>query len=325
MDQLWAHAFWTVVPGRGEIRAEPLPRVGTGEIQVRTAFTGISRGTESLVFNGRVPPSEYARMRAPFQAGSFPAPVKYGYCSVGEVEGGEPGLLGRRIFALYPHQTRYVIPAAWAHVLPDDVPSSRGVLAANMETAINGCWDADPKAGDRVTVIGAGTVGCLVAWVIGRSGDCEVELIDLNPNRAAVAHALGIPFGTPDSASRERTLIIHTSGSESGLQMALNLAAPDGTIVEMSWFGDRQVSLPLGEAFHSRRLTIKSSQVGAIPPSRRGEWDPRRRMALALDLLRDEALDTLITGESPFEELPEVMAQLSTRPGDTLCHRIRYK
>jgi len=319
-----ARAFWIVEPGRGEIRDEPIARPGPGELLVRTEFTAISRGTESLVFSGRVPASEYARMRAPFQAGEFPAPVKYGYCNVGVVEAGEPGWQDTRIFALYPHQTSYIIPVAAANAVPRDVPPERAVLAANMETAINGCWDADPQDTDRVTVIGAGTVGCLVAWVIRTTVGCSVELVDVNPQRAEVADRIGARFVPVEAASAGRTILIHTSGSEAGLRTALDLAAPDGTIVEMSWFGDRLVTLPLGGAFHSRRLTIKSSQVGALPPARRPRWDFRRRMALALDLLKEPALDALITGESAFPDLPAVMAQLTNSPGNALTHRIRY-
>jgi threonine dehydrogenase-like Zn-dependent dehydrogenase len=319
-----ARAFWVTAPGQGEIRDEILRPPMAGEVLIRTEFSGISRGTESLVFNGRVPSSEYTRMRAPFQAGEFPAPVKYGYCNVGVVEDGDPELRGTRVFALYPHQTRYVIPGSWAHVLPVDLPSDRAILAANMETAVNGCWDADPGPDDRVTVVGAGTVGCLVAWVVSRTVRCDIQLVDINPRRAAIATGLGLPFASTDTSARDRTIVIHTSGSESGLRTALTIAATDGLIVEMSWFGDRSVSLPLGEAFHSRRLILKSSQVGSIPPSRRGEWTTQRRMALALGLLRDNALDALITGESPFEDLPKIMARLATDPGDTLCHRIRY-
>jgi len=324
MSRSTARAFWVTAPGQGEVRDEPLTPPGPGDLLVRTLFSGISRGTESLVFGGHVPASEYIRMRAPFQAGDFPAPVKYGYCSVGVVEEGESSLLGRTIFALYPHQTAYVIPGPWAHVLPDDVPAGRAVLAANMETAVNGCWDAEPDASDRVAVIGAGTVGCLVAWVVRVIAGCDIELVDINPRRAEIAAKLDVPFATAEAASSERTIVIHTSGSEAGLQQALTLAASEGRIIEMSWFGDRAVSLPLGQAFHSRRLTIRSSQVGSIPPSRAGRWSTRDRMKIALDLLRDDALDALITGESRFEDLPQVMARLATHSTDTLCHRIRY-
>jgi threonine dehydrogenase-like Zn-dependent dehydrogenase len=193
-----------------------------------------------------------------------------------------------------------------------------------METAVNGCWDASPDRDDRVTVIGAGTVGCLVAWVIRRTVGCDVELVDVNPRRATIATQLNLRFSTVDAASLERSIIVHTSASEAGLRTALQIAAADATIVEMSWFGDRSVTLPLGESFHSRRLTIRSSQVGAIPPARRAEWDTRQRMALALELLRDDVLDAVVTGESAFDELPDVMARLSAQSGDTLCHRIRY-
>lgn len=333
-----ARAFWIVEPGRGDIHEERIPEPVNGEVLVRAEFSGISRGTESLVFGGHVPASEYTRMRAPFQSGEFPAPVKYGYCSVGRVEQGDSTWRGIRVFALYPHQTHYVIPAAAVHAIPDDVPSGRAVLAANMETALNGCWDANPCPDDRVTVIGAGTVGCLVAWVVRTTVGCDVELVDVNPQRAEVAERLGVRFARadadvrPDRAgpaseaglSTNRTIVIHTSGSPQGLRTALVLAAADATIVEMSWFGDREVSLPLGEAFHSRRLTIRSSQVGALPPAMRAEWNFDRRMAKALDLLKDPALDALITGESAFDDLPDVMRRLVTSPGNTLCHRIRY-
>jgi threonine dehydrogenase-like Zn-dependent dehydrogenase len=319
-----ARAFWIVAPGRGEIRAEPLPRPADGHITVRALYSGISRGTEALVFQGRVPRSEHMRMRAPFQTGEFPAPVKYGYASVGEVEDGPDALRGRLIFALFPHQTRYLLPASAAHLLPADVPPARAILAANMETAINGLWDAAPGLGSRVVVIGAGTVGCLVAWLASRLPGCRVELVDTNPSRETIAGALGVRFTSPDRADGDADLVIHASGSPAGLELAMRLAGFEATIVEMSWYGDRLVPVPLGEAFHSRRLTLKSSQVGHIAPSQRPRWDARRRMQLGLSLLTERALDTLITGESPFEDLPRVMARLAASPGDTICYRITY-
>ncbi|MGH9139764.1 MAG: zinc-dependent alcohol dehydrogenase [Vicinamibacterales bacterium] len=319
-----ARAFWVAAPGRGEIRDETLPSPAADEVVVRTLFSGISRGTEALVYQGRVPVSEYDRMRAPFQAGAFPAPVKYGYASVGTVEHGPGDLTGRQVFALYPHQTRYVVPARSVSVLPDQVPPQRAVLAANAETAINGLWDARPHLGDRVTVVGAGTVGCLVAWMAQRMA-CAVELVDINPNRVAVAAALGVRFADPSTASRGADVVVHASGSPSGLALALGLAAFEATIVEMSWYGDGAVPVALGEAFHARRLTLKSSQVGSVATTQRARWDTRRRMQLALSMLTDPALDILITGESDFEALPTVMARLAADPGNALCHRIRYE
>lgn len=319
-----ARAFWVAAPGRGEIRVEKLRAPSDGDVVVRALYSGISRGTEAIVFGGRVPQTERERMRAPFQAGEFPAPVKYGYASVGKVERGPRELQDRTVFVLHPHQTRYVVPAAAVHVLPDSTPPERAVLAANLETAINGLWDARPHIGDRIAVIGAGAVGCLAAWLASRVPGCDVELVDINPRRAAVARSLGVRFAEPSTASEDVDVVIHASGSPAGLELALRLAGFESTIVELSWFGDQTVSLPLGGAFHSKRLTITSSQVGRVPPLQRPRWDTRRRMHLALTLLGAGSLDALITGESSFEALPEVMAALTTSPGDTLCHRVRY-
>jgi threonine dehydrogenase-like Zn-dependent dehydrogenase len=319
-----ARAFWVAAPGRGEIRTEPVGLPASGEVLIRTLYSGISRGTESLVFRGRVPPSEFERMRAPFQAGRFPAPVKYGYASVGEVEAGPPDLKGRLVFTLYPHQTRYIVPATAVHLLPVGTPPGRAVLAANLETAINGVWDARPLVGDRVSIVGAGAVGCMTAWLVSRIPGCEVELVDMNPVKAAVARALGVRFAAPENAAGEADVVFHTSGAPAGLALALQVAAFEATVAELSWYGDQDVPLGLGQAFHARRLTITSSQVGNVAAAQRARWDTRRRMKLALRLLESPALDAIITGESDFEELPAVMERLSTSPGDTLCHRVRY-
>jgi NADPH:quinone reductase-like Zn-dependent oxidoreductase len=319
-----ARAFWVATPGQGEIRRETLPALTDGDVQIRALYSGISRGTEALVFAGRVPPSEHARMRAPFQAGDFPAPVKYGYSSVGQVEDGPRELRDRTVFVLYPHQTRYVVPSAAVHPVPEGVPARRAVLGANLETAVNAVWDCRPHVGDRVSVIGAGTVGCLTAWLAGRIGGCEVELVDVNPRRSAIARALGVGFAEPSSATHEADIVVHASGSPSGLELALEIAGFEATVLELSWFGDVRVPLPLGAAFHARRLKILSSQVASIAPSQRPRWSSRRRMNLAFRLLTDPALDALITGESSFDELPDVMAALAAGPTETLCHCIRY-
>jgi threonine dehydrogenase-like Zn-dependent dehydrogenase len=291
---------------------------------VRTLYSGISRGTESLVFRGEVPPSQYRAMRAPFQRGDFPGPVKYGYSSVGVVEAGPEDLLGRTVFCLYPHQTHYRVPAEALHPLPDGVPPGRAVLAANLETAVNGLWDAAAQVGDRIAIIGGGTLGCLVAWLAGRIPGCRVELIDHNPRRGPIAAALGVTFAAPESATAEVDLVIHASGSPAGLALGLGLAGFEATVLELSWYGDREVPLPLGEAFHRRRLTLRSSPVGSVATAQRARWDHRRRLGLALSLLADPALDRVITGEDAFDDLPAVQARLARDPGDTLMHRIRY-
>jgi 2-desacetyl-2-hydroxyethyl bacteriochlorophyllide A dehydrogenase len=319
-----ARAFWIAAPGRGEIRPEPLPPPSADDVVVRTLYSGVSRGTEALVFQGRVPPTEYQRMRAPYQAGEFPAPIKYGYASVGRIERGPRELQDRTVFVLHPHQTRYVVPAQAVHVLPDDVPADRAVLTAYLETAINGLWDARPHIGDRIVVVGGGTVGCLVAWLAGRIPGCDVELVDINPQREAIAHVFGVRFAPPDTVWEGADVVVHASGSPAGLELALRVAGFEATVVEMSWYGDQPVALPLGEAFHARRLTLKSSQVAHVASSQRARWDTRRRMQLALTMLTESVLDVLITGESDFEELPDTMAQIAEGPANTLCHRIRY-
>lgn len=319
-----ARAFWVTAAGRGEIRDESIPDPRGDEVVVRAVCSGISRGTETLVFQGRVPPSEHERMRAPYQSGAFPFPVKYGYASVGVVEAGPSALAGRHVFVLHPHQTRYVVPAGAVHLIPEGVPPARAVLAANLETAINGVWDAGVQPGDRVTVVGGGVVGCLVAWLAGRIPGCELELVDVNPARRDVAARLGVGFALPDDATPERDVIVHASGSPAGLATALALAAFEAAIVEMSWYGTTSVTVPLGQAFHARRLTIRASQVGHVARSQRARWDTRRRMQLALQILIDPVLDSLITGESAFEDLPRTMAELSSGPGHAIGHRIRY-
>jgi len=319
-----ARAFWVAAPGRGEIREEPVLPPRDDQVLIRTEYSGISRGTEALVFHGRVPPTEGERMRAPFQAGEFPAPVKYGYAAVGVVEAGPPDLRGRHVFVLHPHQTRFVVPAAAVHVLPENVPPKRAVLAATLETAITGLWDARPHVGDRVTVVGGGAVGCLVAFLTARIIGCEVELLDVNAKRAETARALGVRFAKPESARQDADVVVHASATASGLETALRIAGFESLIVELSWYGAGVVPVPLGEAFHARRLTIRSSQVSRLPPLQRARWTTARRMALALRLLGDPVLDAVISGESAFESLPTTMALLASAPDDALCHRVAY-
>jgi threonine dehydrogenase-like Zn-dependent dehydrogenase len=319
-----AHAFWLRAPGIGEIRPVTLPAPGRDEVMVRTVRSGVSRGTETLVFRGGVPPGQYAAMRAPFQEGDFPAPVKYGYLNVGAVEQGPEELCGRTVFCLYPHQSAYVVPAGAVTVVPDDVPPARAVLAGTVETAVNALWDAGPLLGDRVAVVGAGMVGCCVARLLSRFPALQVTLVDVDPGRAEVAAALGVEFALPADAPGGRDLVVHASATSAGLQRSLELLAPEGTVIELSWYGDDEVRLSLGGAFHSSRLGIRASQVGTVSPARGGRRTTADRLALALELLRDPAFDTLVTGQSRFSELPDVMARLAAGTLPALCHTITY-
>jgi 2-desacetyl-2-hydroxyethyl bacteriochlorophyllide A dehydrogenase len=320
-----ARAFWLREPGAGEIRPVGLAAPGPDDVLVRTLHSGISRGTETLVFRGAVPPAQYEAMRAPFQQGDFPGPVSYGYLNVGVVEGGPAELLGRTVFCLYPHQTRYVVPAAAVHVLPDGVPARRAVLAGTVETAVNALWDARPLIGDRIAIIGAGMVGCCVARLLARLPEVEVTLVDVDPSRAEVARALGVRFAAPGSARGDLDLVVHCSATGNGLQEAVDLLGFEGTVLEMSWYGDTPVSVGLGGSFHTKRLTLRASQVGSVATARRSTRTLADRLELALALLRDDAFDVLLTGESAFDELPDVLARLASGDLPALCHTIRYE
>jgi NADPH:quinone reductase-like Zn-dependent oxidoreductase len=317
-------ALWYVGLRRAELRAEPLVPPAPHEVRLRARYGAISRGTERLVFNGAVPPSEFARMRGPNMAGDFPFPVKYGYAVVAEVEQGPPALMGRLVFALHPHQDTFNLPADFVVPIPEQVPAARAVLAANMETALNAVWDGTPAPADRIAVVGGGVVGMLVLRLCARLPGSEVTLVDIAPARAEIAQAFGARFAAPEAAPKECDLVFHASGSGAGLATALRIAGEEATIVELSWYGTAEVAAPLGEAFHSRRLRLVSSQVGRVAPSHRARWTNARRLAAALDLLADPLLDRLLAPAVPFAELPSRLAQILGPQSDAHCALIRY-
>lgn len=315
-----ARALWVVAPGKVALRDTPLPARGPDELLVRMLASGISRGTERLVLHHRVPANQHATMRAPLQEGDFGAEVKYGYCAVGMVE--EGAWAGQRVFALAPHQDRFVAPIGLCALLPEALPTARAVLGANMETAVNILWDARPLPGERVLVIGAGVVGLLSAFLLARVPGMEVVVTDRDLSRAGVVEALGARFAAPEAVPGERELIIHASASEAGLVMALDRAGFEARIIEASWFGAARPALPLGENFHQKRLSLISTQVGSVALSMRGRRSHGERMALALRLLCDSTLDTLLETPVPFETLPACYAALLDQPA--LCPVISY-
>jgi NADPH:quinone reductase-like Zn-dependent oxidoreductase len=323
MKQTWT-AYWTTGPRRGELRTEPAREPAAGEVAVRTLASAISRGTESLVHAGAVPAEVADVMRAPFQVGEFPFPVKYGYLSVGVVEAGPPELLSRRVFCLHPHQDSYVVPAGAVTPVPDVVPTERAVLAGAVETAINALWDAAPRVGDRVAVVGAGMIGGAVARLLSAFPIERLQLVDVNPARARLAEHSMIEFVGPDQAAAECDLVFHCSASEAGLARGLSLLGTEGELIELSWYGDRNPSVPLGSAFHARRLSIRASQVGVVAAARRARRSTRDRLRLALDQLQDQAYDAFLTGRSAFADLPAAM-DVITADRDALCQVITYE
>ena len=319
-----ADALWYVGPGRAEIREERLKPLTDEKVRVRALYGAISRGTEALIAAGRVPAGEYQRMRGPFMAGNFPFPVKYGYATVGVVEAGPDELVGCNVFALHPHQTRFDVPADAVVPVPPEIPLSRAVMAANMETALNATWDAAPGPYGRVAVVGAGVVGALVGFLCARIEDTEVTLIDIDPSRETLARALGIGFATPDTAPADCDYVFHASATAEGLTTALNIAGDEATIVELSWYGSGIVSVPLGGAFHSRRLKIVSSQVGKVAPSHRATFTYRQRLEAAVILTAHPHLDALLAPAVSFRELPVVLPDVLKPRSGVLCQLINY-
>ena len=317
-------ALWVSEPGRAELRPVAFGTAESEALRVRAIVSGISRGTESLVFRGLVPESEWARMRCPFQEGEFPFPVKYGYAMLGRVEDGPAERIGQRVFSLFPHQSLFTVPATMAVPVPDAVSDERAVLAAQMETAMNATWDAAPRIGDRIAIVGGGVVGCLLAYLCAGLPGTEVTLIDINPDRGPVVAALGAKFAAPDQALPTGCdIVFHTSGTAAGLALSLSLAGFEATVVEVSWYGSQSVPVGLGGAFHSQRLTLLSSQVGSVAGARRARWDHKRRLTQAMALCADPRLDILVAEETPFADIPARLPAILGAPG-ALCHLIRY-
>ncbi len=319
-----ACAYWTTGPGHGELRAEPCPRPGPGDVLVRALASGVSRGTELLVHRHEIPAEIAADMRAPYQVGDLPGPVKYGYLSVGVVEAGPDDLLGRRVFSLYPHQDWYVVPAAAVAPVPDAVPTPRAVLAGTVETAVNALWDAAPRIGDRVTVVGAGMVGLCVALLLRRHPLGRLQVVEPDPERRALVRRLGLDGVAVSDAAGDCDLVVHASATPDGLATALGLLGTEGEVIELSWYGTRTPEVPLGGAFHSRRLAIRASQVGRISPARAARRSHADRLAIALDALTDPAFDALLAPPRPFEDLPVVIADLASGRRDVLCQVLTY-
>lgn len=318
-----SRALFYVAPQMAELRSTTLPKVGPNSALIRTLYSGISRGTERLVFEGRLPESEWSRMRVPGQEGAFPFPVKYGYAAVGEVIDGPSDLIGQNVFCLHPHEERFVADIQRLMPLPEGLPPRRAVLGANMETALNALWDSAAGPADRIVVVGAGLIGLLVAALASRLPGAEVCVVDV-VNREEAARAMGAEFRWADDAPDEADVVFHCSASEAGLCQAIDIAGTEATVVEMSWYGDRAVSLPLGGPFHARRLRLISSQVGMVSPSRRARWTHARRLSAALRLLDDERFDALISNEIAFGELPAMVGQVLSPSADGIATIVRY-
>lgn len=321
-----ARALWYAARGKVDLRGVTLDERRAGDAEIRTLYSGVSRGTERLVFNGLVAAPERERMRCPLQEGDFPFPVKYGYCAVGVVEAGPEALAGRTVFTLGPHQTRFIAPADKVSVvpLPDGIPARRAILAAHMETALNAVWDSGAGPGDRIVVVGGGVVGLLVAFLVSRLPGADVTLVDLEPSRRDFARLFGVKFQKPLDGPADCDVAFHASATSAGLACALACCGDEGTVVELSWFGDHDPSVPLGAGFHARRLKLVSSQVGMVATSRRPRWSHARRLEKAVSLLADDRLDSLVTEEIAFDELAAALPRILSPGAPGLMTAVRY-
>lgn len=319
-----ARSLWYVKSGVAELRTERLGPPRPGEARVATRYSAISRGTERLVANGEVPESEWDRMRAPFQAGAFPYPVKYGYSATGIVTAGSDAILGKTVFCLHPHQDHFQVAEDMLVEVPDGIPAKRATLAANLETALNAHWDAGTAPGDKILIVGAGIVGLLVGYLAQRMAGASVAITDIDLGRAPLATALGLTFVAPDSVPTGNRITFHTTATGAGLETAINAAAFEGRIIELSWYGARAATLRLGGAFHSRRLQIISSQVGHVAPSHRATVTLRQRLEKAIRLLDAPCLDHLVTDEIAFDDAPDRLTSIFTNPGLGGCPILTY-
>lgn len=320
-----ARALWYVGPMQAALREERVEPPLADESRLVMLASALSRGTERLIASGLVPEGERERMRCPHQAGDFPFPVKYGYCAVARVEEGPEAFAGQRVFVLHPHQDVFNAKTAMLNLIPDDIPTPRATLAANMETALNAIWDSGMSAADRVTVVGGGLVGLLVTYIAARFPGADVTLVDVNPARAALAEAFGARFALPPDAPKHQDVVFHTSASQPGLATAIAASAANGTVIELSWYGEKPLMVPLGGHFHAGRVKLVSSQVGTVSPGHAARgWTYSSRLQAALRLLRDERLDALLTETLPFPALPDAIPRLLAADAKGLVTVVSY-
>ena len=332
-----ATAVWFPRARKVELRDEPLPAVGHGDIRIQALASALSHGTEMLVYRGQVPPG--TKLDLPTLRGSFGFPIRYGYASVGRVTEVGSAVIGIHdgdvVFALHPHQSEYVLPAALAVLLPPGLPAELGVFTANLETAVNVLLDAHPRLGEHVVVFGQGVVGLLVTQLLRRAGVGLIIAVDPLALRRDLARSSGadvalVPGGELPDEVRERTdgagadIVIEASGNPAALNQALECVAVQGTVVVSSWYGSKPASVALGAAFHRGRLRIVSSQVGAIDPVLRPRWSKARRMALVRELLPHLHLAPLISHRIPFTRAPEAFALVDERPEQVMQVLLTY-
>ncbi len=338
-----SRSLWLTAPKMVEFRTETIPPPGSGEIRVQTIASALSQGTEMLVYRGEVPVD--LPLDLPALSGSFAFPIKYGYATVGRVldlgDDVTGFARGDAVFVHHPHQSTFVVPTNPADGpapvrLPDDLDPLLGLFVANLETAVNVLLDSGIRLGETALVFGQGTVGLLIAQLLRHAGAGQVIVVDPLERRRTLAFKLGVDVALePGSEMLERVMeltegrgadvAIEVSGSGAALQSAIESVAVEGTVVVVSWYGTKTVSLALGEHFHRGRVRIRSSQVGRISPELSARWDHARRLRLSVELLPRLELSELISHRFRFDEAADAYRLVDERPGNAVQVILTYE
>ena len=319
-----AHGLWFLGANQFSIREETLRSPSTPYCVVKSICSGISQGTEQLVYSEAVPESIQHQMRCPYMGGDFPFPIKYGYSLVGEVVEGPENIVGRNVHMLHPHQDYGCVHPRDIYLLDDGILPEKAILASNMETAVNAVWDSQVTLGDRVLVVGFGNVGSLVARILSLSMGVEMFVTDTSALKRSMAQKMGFNVCEISQLKEEFDISFNVSASADGLQTAIDAVGYEGKIIELSWYGNRAVSLQLGGDFHIQRKTIISSQVSHIPSHRLARWDTIRRKKLVFSLLKQPEFEEHVTHNLRFSELPRILSESRSLFQDNLMIAVHY-
>lgn len=306
-----------------ELSPVTLATPASNQIEIASLYSLIATGTERLVAKGLVPQELYDHMAVPYMEGEFSFPIKYGYSLVGRVVTENHPLSGRIVHLLHPHQDRCIVSDHDVFAVPEGVPAKRATLASNLESALNGIWDAEVSIGDRVFISGFGMIGSLLARLLSMMPSVEVVVMDIDPIKRKLAENMGFTV-VKDTEDSDFDVAFNTSASGAGLQACINAVGYEGKIVEMSWYGVKAATLQLGGSFHSMRKRIISSQVSNLPANRRNRWDYLRRREVVFELLRNDAFDVHIGETVSFENLPDLFDDIRRKSPAVLTWAVSY-
>jgi threonine dehydrogenase-like Zn-dependent dehydrogenase len=320
LRKIFTKALWHLSRSKSVLQQDELPLLHNTIVQ--SLYSLISAGTEKLVAKGFVPEKLHGTMTVPYMQGTLGLPVKYGYSLTGKIVESEVFEKDALVHIMHPHQDIICVDAKHCMLIPDYIPVKRATLVANMETVINAIWDADLQKGTSVLVAGYGTIGALLARICKTQFDCNVYLIEKNENRAILLERHGYRLATENDILYD--VAFNCTANETALQYCIDHVGEEGSVIELSWYGDKKVSLSLGESFHTMRKKIISSQVSSIPKAKRASWNYENRKQLAFSYLNDAFFDELITNEIPFAETQNFFEKLRSENLSGIGYCIKY-